>query len=688
MNRGVLGALLIAASCGVRAPARIDIDALVKARGEVEARRDLEVRVIASPKDLSARLALAALAERAGRPSTAIEQLEAVRAVGGPIGTRWHADDRARLGRLLLARGRLRVARAAPSALGDLTRAREFGATVAEDELRAAKIASAIHQLRHVDAKLRAAGKLGLADLAKSPGADPSWVGASANAPAEKRGAFGMWLWKQGAKRAAWEELKAWHDATRTPDVRLGTDSTRDVVLGAAYLEAYAWWTPFDAAKPQLDELEGPARCRFALADCEVEHLLADEPIDDAAIAALLVAPPTPRTVKPDANGWLVLSLRQALRGESAWGAVFAARVDHENVSPQVFDPALRATFTRLVGRPASPTIDPSPSHRPLERVVIAAGRVLRGAPVAEVRRVLGPAAETDEGRALLRIVEPRATTTGKTAPYVAAAIAYVRARVPAGPDADAVREVVVAYRRDPAIADRLVLDLVARAGDAALGHAACGALFDALGDPARARIAWQAAVDSSPEREHLRGLAETLARASDPDAAMIAGTTAAAAWGDPAAVWVSVARSLDSTREYQHALEAARMAIDLGSSELLVEAIDIAVSSSLALERDVQVMALLSRREQIASEVSLRDDDPTDAVAALAAHHARPTAATIARMWVASRWNARDVATRAALFDAIAPDDPRRAVLASELVALAADRDPDRGRAAVAALR
>nr|MBA3455458.1 hypothetical protein [Deltaproteobacteria bacterium] len=40
------------------------------------------------------------------------------------------------------------------------------------------------------------------------------------------------------------------------------------------------------------------------------------------------------------------------------------------------------------------------------------------------------------------------------------------------------------------------------------------------------------------------------------------------------------------------------------------------------------------------------------------------------------------------ALLEAIATNDPRRNVLISELIALAADADPEVGRAAVAALR
>jgi len=85
---------------------------------------------------------------------------------------------------------------------------------------------------------------------------------------------------------------------------------------------------------------------------------------------------------------------------------------------------------------------------------------------------------------------------------------------------------------------------------------------------------------------------------------------------------------------------------------------------------------------------VAPRDGDPPDAAAALAAHRARPTDATAARLWIASRGSPRDVASRAALRAALAADDPRRRAIEAELVALAADRDPVRARAAVDALR
>src|SRR5512140_2527786 len=104
VNRFRAWAFVIAtAACGVRAPAPIDVGALVARRGPVEAKRDLDIRILADARDVQARLAVAALDEQLGRPAEAIDQLEAVERTGGPLGTRWHDADRTRLGRLLLA---------------------------------------------------------------------------------------------------------------------------------------------------------------------------------------------------------------------------------------------------------------------------------------------------------------------------------------------------------------------------------------------------------------------------------------------------------------------------------------------------------------------------------------------------------------------------------------------------------
>jgi tetratricopeptide (TPR) repeat protein len=253
-------------------------------------------------------------------------------------------------------------------------------------------------------------------------------------------------------------------------------------------------------------------------------------------------------------------------------------------------------------------------------------------------------------------------------------------------------RAIAAAFRRDPAIADRLGREAVAGAVDAAAMHATLGALFDAIGDPARARAEWQAAVDASSEPAFLRGLAGAQARQGDADAALITATSAAAASGDPAVVWVAVARSLTEAGRHVHALDAARSAIDLAGPDALPAALETAIAASRALGRDRQAAELSARRARIAATGgTLGDRDPTDAAAALDGHRAErgPAGdAAIARLWTAARWNPRCVELRAALLAALPAGDPRRAVIAGELVDLAGDPDREVGRAAAAALR
>jgi tetratricopeptide (TPR) repeat protein len=268
-------------------------------------------------------------------------------------------------------------------------------------------------------------------------------------------------------------------------------------------------------------------------------------------------------------------------------------------------------------------------------------------------------------------------------APIVAAA-RYAHARFAGAPPDPSLLEVARAYRREPAVADRLAFELVAAQVDEAAGHAALGALFDALGDPARARAQWQAAVDASPEPTFIRGLAETVARAGDGSAALIFATQAAAAWGDPAVVWISVGDVLESVGAHVDALVCAHSAIDLAGPDQLPRALDLAIEASHELGRQTQVDAL--RLQRVAAELP-HTAEPTDPAAAILAYRTLPTAGTIARMWVATRTHPGDLEVRLVLQDALPADDPRRATVVADLVALAGDPDPERGLAAALAV-
>ena len=708
----------------MRAPAPIDVDRLLLARGTVEARRDLEIRVTSDPRDVAGRLALAALDERIRRPSEALAALEAVEALGGPLGVRWHADDQARLARLIAARGRARLARGAATGAADLARARRLGAVVTDDELRQAQVAGAIVALRHSAAETRAEGRRILAGLAgvnglagiaavpptgsasstalapageAAPGGESAtaarsasgpawtsgstaWVGAQAGAAPDQRARFGVWLWEQGARRAAWDELSAWHAATRAP---------RDPELQDAYLTAARWWTPFDLPGPPAGELVGPARCAFGA--CSPREVVGDDRLERGFLAAPL---PPPVRDPDDAAALAVITLHQALRGEASWGPALAARVDLAALADPMqlakLPPHAQPLLARLAGRDAP---IPSDGTTPEQRLVIAAERVLAGAGPADIAALV---ATGPYDAALRRVAAPPGSPAPVTGnPLVEAAARHAEHAMPGAVPPDELRAIVGAYVRDPLIADRLGRDAVASAVDAAATHAILAALFDALGDPARARAAWQAAVDASPEPGFLAGLAEAQARQGDGDAALITAASAAAASGDPGVVWTRVAGALTGSGRYVHALDAARSAIDLSGPETLASALEVASAASRALGRDAQAATLIAQRSHLGPGLGARhapgaaaiDTDPTDAQGALDAFQHDATTATIARLWTASRWNPRDVALRVALLHAIAADDLRRAELTAELVDLAGDRDPALRRAAVAAL-
>jgi len=331
----------------MRTPAPVDVSGLVARRGAVEARRDLAARVLDDPRDVQARLALATLAEQTGRPTEAIEQLEAVLRLGGPFGTRWHDEDKARLGRLLLARGRARLARSSPTALEDLERAAKLGGTPSDDELLSARIAVATAQIRHVDAEVRAKGRATFAILSRpvTPGTNRESaerakamgqavsgttadsgvaVGDAAATGANMIGATvvgsapisGPNVRPTNTALDATDEqtwLGALPEATPTQRGTFGiwlwsvgakreayeqllgwhtaTRPPRDPAFQAAYLRAVAWWSPIwlgEIPPPPAEDLVGSERCWFPGTRCDppVFELPPLPPVEDAGDSA------------------------------------------------------------------------------------------------------------------------------------------------------------------------------------------------------------------------------------------------------------------------------------------------------------------------------------------------------------------------------------------------------------------
>jgi hypothetical protein len=667
----VVAVLAAMAACGARAPEPVDVLALTRELGSDGARRALVARVLADPRDVQARLALARLADELGRPGEAVEQLEAVVALGGPLGTRWRADDRARLARLLLARGELRLARGAASALSDLERAASFGAAVPAAELARAHVAHGLARLRHVDLHEREAGRRELADrdLTRDRAVvDPEVVGARDRATPGDRGSYGAWLWARGARRAAYEELAAWVEATPA--------DARDPALSEAYLRAVTWWTPVDgpAVPPAVVAAGGAARCRWpaASATCAPAAVLGTP-----AEPELAVALPGAREHAPDAAlAWAAIEVAAARRGEVALGPALRARVDAEVAADPAAAPALRWVVAYTAGAAAPPppgsgTGEPAAARLADARTLVTGGGT-DAAPLPRGADARTLAAARYATARIAALASPADTVAGAPTERTLLAIAY-------------------AYHRDADVGERLARDAIAASVDEALATATTAALFDALSDPGRARAAWQAAVDASPEPAFVEGLAEAEARGNDPDAALINATVAAAASGDPGAVWARVARVLADAGKSTHALTAARSAIDLAGPDALAAALDAAVDASRALARPEQVASLAARRAALwppaGGDVAGDPTDPVAAVAALGEGAGSVDPAALDRAWLASRWAPRDVATRAALLRLLPAGDARARVVEAELVGLATDRDPLLALAAVAAV-
>jgi hypothetical protein len=116
-----------------------------------------------------------------------------------------------------------------------------------------------------------------------------------------------------------------------------------------------------------------------------------------------------------------------------------------------------------------------------------------------------------------------------------------------------------------------------------------------------------------------------------------------------------------------------------------LPDALELASETSRLVGRTEQADRFAAQRAQLSPPASGHAAQRVE-LAELAQH--APNASVLAAAWVATRGDPHDVELRAALVGALEHDDPRRTTLESELVMLAADRDPDRGLSAALSLK
>ena len=580
-------AIVLLASCGKPVRESINLAALVGHRGLADARLDLEIRILADPSDVQARLAAAELDAELQTPSDAIEQYEAVERWGGPLGTRWHASDKQRFAMLLSSRGLVRLERDTGNALYDLQRAQRLGGVALPPaDLERARVAVALTQLRHVDGPERAKGRAALVN---------QWPGAKPSASPEEHAAFGVWLWASGAKREAYEQLAVWHD-----------HATANAELAAAYRRALEWWSP-DAAVEARSASES-----------------ASAPAPASASGSGTGSGSASGSGSGSASASASVSLSASASVYDAQPPVFAEPVDDALPVDMRADAAAQYAHARAVE-------------------IFSAGR--RGA-----------------DRSM-----PCTCDLSNITAY-----------------RDLVR-VARAFRRDPAIAERLGRDVILHATDSTIARATIAAVFDALGDPARARTLWLGASIESDESAIVAGYAAAAARAGDGDAALVVATSAAASSGDPAVVWIDVARALLRGNRTIDALTALRSAVDLAGANTLPDALELASETSRLVGRTEQADRFAAQRAQLSPPASGHAAQRVE-LAELAQH--TPNASVLAAAWVGTRGDPHDVELRAALVAALEPDDPRRATLENELVLLSADRDPDRGLSAALSLK
>ena len=309
--------LLGAAACSVRAPAPIDVLALTRAEGTDGAHRDLVARILADPRDVQARLALAALADRIGRPGEAIAQ---------PRGGR--ADRRA--GRRALARRRSRAARAAGPRTGaraararrGVGRGRSAARGAARRGGRAGRAGARARRLRSrscgtpttrcaatARACSRACGRTG-----SRSGVGRSARGRVAGGP---RGVRRLPVAAHGAPRRVGRARAVARDGGRAARSRARRRRTCARSRGGRRCGSAMSRRHRRASSPASTRAGFPAP-RVARATCVAPRPRPRSP-----------ARPRRRTADPDeALAWMEIGLRAALRGDAGWGATVRARID------------------------------------------------------------------------------------------------------------------------------------------------------------------------------------------------------------------------------------------------------------------------------------------------------------------------------------------------------------------------
>ncbi|HTJ43017.1 MAG TPA: hypothetical protein VL463_13025 [Kofleriaceae bacterium] len=605
-----------AMACGH--PRAVDVRALVAAHGLDGAADELRFRVASDPHDRDALASLGEIEARRGRPGAALEALDRAAALGGAPWDPLDHDARAKLAQLYLARAEERADRGAPSALEDLDRARALGASIPRDLARDATIARALAELRHADPKTRARG---LGRLRSLDPRDPRFSPGTAE--------HGVWLWEHGAKRAAVLALDAW-----------AASGAHDPRAAQALVEARAWWGE------AVD-----ARAAAAATDlCAIATAPGDRcALDDPATVTIVWRRAEAHAWRSNDPAWLVLAARAWLRGDTT---SYLAAVDAH------FDPHsdvawARPTVLRMTG--ASPAdrdaaLDAALADPKSPRLVLAVEAAYLGRSPDRIETIVRADHDPLGDELLARVAEPAPPIV----PDLAHAAALHAARANPGL-ADELATIAAAYLREPALADRLAADWIARDVDVSARAPLAAELFAALGDPARARALWQRAADASPgEVQLVRGLALAAAGTDDPDAAMILVTGAAAASGDAAPVLTDVARALAAHGRYDHALELLKLALQLVPDDDRAPLYDLAIAWSQAEGKDTTALAAARSADPPAPAPAKLPDDPDE----------------LARL---ARLSPRDLAVHEKLMRLPAAD-PRRARARADLAAIAAD--------------